>query len=206
MSSVEVAQVAHRVSLIVHSRVSGLSLPIDPFVDAVELVLERCRFGDVHPAPEGVSLMIPYLRPMSTYLLEVGGSGLRTFDLDAAAAGDRFMVGADLFLIDGKDDSDVERFVISPVGYQVDAWLFPVAFPVDVARVALAQFGPLSDRQRFFAYFAGVYCDALTVLRDDVRLRTELIRSLGLINGILSTLVRSPSGVNCPNDRGERDK
>lgn len=190
MSLVEISEIAHRVAFIVHSRVSRLSGPVDPFVDAVELVLERGRLGDVHAVPEGVGLIIPYLRPMSAYLPEVGGSGLRTFDLDVAAAGDRFMVGADLFLIDCQDDSNVPRFVVSPVGYDVDAWLFPVAFPVNVARVALAQIGPLCDRQRFFAYFAGIYCDALTVFGDDVRVRAELVRSVRLLDGLLGELVR----------------
>lgn len=188
MSSVEISEIAHRVALIVNSRVVCLSDPVDPLVNAMELVFKRGRLGDGKPVAEGVSLIFPYLRPVSAYFSHVSGFGLRTFDLDAAAAGNRFMVGADFFLIDRQDNSNIPRFVVSPVGYEVDAWLFPVTFPVDVARVALSQIGPLSDRQRFFAYYAGIYCDALAIFGDDVRVRAELVRSVRLLDGLLGEL------------------
>lgn len=203
-TSVELSEQANRVLLIVNSRLTRLGYPVDPFVGEVVGVGESV--GRKTESEAATDRVVPFLRPVLTYFPQVGGSGLRTFDLNAAATGDRFHRFADFFAINVHDDPYVKSFVVAPVGNGVGAWLFPVKFPVDIARIAFTSLSPTSERQRFFAYFAGIYCDALAVLGDAVGFRAQLIRSIGLLASFLGVLVCPSAGADRPDRGGKRDE
>lgn len=205
MSSVEIAQAA-RVVDIAEARLAALGHPVNPLPVEMVAVLESVRPNGRAENLAAFSLVAPYFRPMFVHFPEVGGSGFRTFDLDAAATGDRFHRFANFFIIHGKDDAHIESFVITAVGNSAYAWLFPLTFPVDVACVAFTSLGHPSKRKGFFAYLTGLYCDALAVLGKHVGVRTQLIRSVGLLASFLRLLVGSPAGADRPNGGAQGDQ
>ncbi|MNW41333.1 hypothetical protein D3C74_184670 [compost metagenome] len=202
--SVEFSE-AHAVFDIVVARLASSGFPINPFSEPVVSVLNRhglqsCESVGASTLPQRVSTFF-FLE--SSYFAKIGGSGLRAFDLNAAAAGDRFNHLTNLYVVNGQNNSNIESFVVTPVGEGINSWLLPVAFPMDVARIALTRFGSARNLQRFFAYFAGLYCDALAVLGDDVGIRTELIRSISLLASFLGMLIGSLAGTDSPDGRAE---
>lgn len=202
--SVEFSE-AHAVFEIVMARLASAGFPIDPFSIRVVPELDGHGFNTgesvgTSTLPQRVSAFF-FLE--SSYFVEVGGSGLRAFDLNAAAAGDRFINSANLHVVNGQNNSNIESFVVTPIGEGVNAWLLPIAFPMDVACIAFARFGSTRNRQRFFAYFAGLYCDALAVFGDDISLRAQLIRSIGLLASFLRMLIGPLASADSPDGRAE---
>lgn len=205
--SVEIPE-AHAVFDIVMTRLASAGFPIDPLSEPVVSVLDRHGLNSGESIGTSIlpSSVSAFFFLESSYFGEVGSSGLGAFDLDAAAAGNRFNCFTNLYVVNGQNNSNIESFVVTSVGEGVDAWLFPIAFPMDVARIALTRFGSARNLQRFFAYFAGLYCDALAVLGDVVGIRAQLVRSISLLASLLGLLIGPSASADRPDSRGESDE